>query len=284
TEVDVTNDARDALRAMERHASDAAARTLHLDPLARSDAEAAVEDWLEHHAVANVWEVAPALFDQDLDPQALSKLAEIIRGEALAAGLTWAASAYRVHALLREIGESSTRVSDIVSALKGYTHLGQAPVQSVDLHEGIDNTLMVLRHSLDEGISVRREYGADVPKLQAYGGELNQVWTNLLGNAVDALGGKGEITIRTRREGESVVVEIEDNGPGIPDDIGPRIFDPFFTTKAPGKGTGLGLSISHSIVTQKHSGELRMESRPGCTRFTVRLPIVPRETAAPGSR
>ncbi len=284
TEVDVTNDARDALRAMERHASDAAARTLHLDPLARSDAEAAVEDWLEHHAVANVWEVAPALVDQDLDPQALSKLAEIIRGEALAAGLTWAASAYRVHALLREIGESSTRVSDIVSALKGYTHLGQAPVQSVDLHEGIDNTLMVLRHSLDEGISVRREYGADVPKLQAYGGELNQVWTNLLGNAVDALGGKGEITIRTRREGESVVVEIEDNGPGIPDDIGPRIFDPFFTTKAPGKGTGLGLSISHSIVTQKHSGELRMESRPGCTRFTVRLPIVPRETAAPGSR
>ena len=284
TEVGITNDARDALRAMERHASDAAARTLHLDPLARSDAEAAVEDWLEHHAVANVWEVAPALVDQDLYPQALSKLAEIIRGEALAAGLTWAASAYRVHALLREIGESSTRVSDIVSALKGYTHLGQAPVQSVDLHEGIDNTLMVLRHTLDEGISVRREYGADVPKLQAYGGELNQVWTNLLGNAVDALGGKGEITIRTRREGESVVVEIEDNGPGIPDDIGPRIFDPFFTTKAPGKGTGLGLSISHSIVTQKHSGELRMESRPGCTRFTVRLPIVPRETAAPGSR
>jgi signal transduction histidine kinase len=110
------------------------------------------------------------------------------------------------------------------------------------------------------------------------------VWTNLLDNAVDALGGKGEITIRTRREGESVVVEIEDNGPGIPEDIGPRIFDPFFTTKAPGKGTGLGLSISHSIVTQKHSGELRMESRPGCTRFTVRLPIVPRETAAPGSR
>jgi signal transduction histidine kinase len=174
-------------------------------------------------------------------------------------------------------------VSEIVAALKGYTHLGQAPVQAVDLHAGIDDTLVILRHLLDEGISVRRDYSADVPTLQAYGGELNQVWTNLLGNAVDALGGKGEIVVRTRREDDWAVIEIEDNGPGIPPDIAPRIFDPFFTTKAPGKGAGLGLSVSHSIVTQKHGGELRMESRPGSTRFIVRLPITRRETSAPGT-
>lgn len=276
-EVDVSRQGRDALRAMR--AANGTKRPKIIDPLARSDAETAVEQWLEQHDVADVWEVAPALVDQDIDPQALTELARDIHGEALAAGLTWVASAHRAQTLLREIGESSARVSDIVAALKGYTHLGQGAVQSVDLHEGIDNTLAVMHHRLDAGVAVRRDYDAELPKLQAYGSELNQVWTNLLANAVDALGGNGEIVVRTRRENDWAVVEIEDNGPGIPDDIAPRIFDPFFTTKAPGKGTGLGLSISHNIVTQKHGGELRVESRPGRTRFTVRLPIRT-ETAA----
>lgn len=282
-DVDITRQGRDALRAMEQRAREDATGTRHLDPLARSDAEAAVEAWLEKHAVADVWEVAPPLVDYGVDPPTLTELAAIIHGEALGAGLASIASAYRVRALLREIGESSARVSEIVTTLKGYTHLGQAPVQSVDLHAGIDDTLVILRHALGEGITVRRDYGADVPTMQAYGGELNQVWTNLLGNAVDALGGKGEIIVRTRREADWAVVEIEDNGPGIPEDIAPRIFDPFFTTKAPGKGTGLGLSVSHSIVTQKHGGELRMESRPGSTRFIVKLPITRREASAPGA-
>lgn len=276
-EVEVSRQGRDALRAMR--AANGTKRPKIIDPLARSDAETAVEQWLEQHDVADVWEVAPALVDQDIDPQALTELARDIHGEGLAAGLTWVASAHRAQALLREIGESSARVSDIVAALKGYTHLGQGAVQSVDLHEGIDNTLAVMHHRLDAGVAVRRDYDAELPKLQAYGSELNQVWTNLLANAVDALGGNGEIVVRTRRENDWAVVEIEDNGPGIPDDIAPRIFDPFFTTKAPGKGTGLGLSISHNIVTQKHGGELRVESRPGRTRFTVRLPIRT-ETAA----
>jgi signal transduction histidine kinase len=280
-EVELTQQARDALRTLAPGAHANAARSVDIDPLARSDAEAKVEDWLERHGVADAWEVAPALVSQKLDPPALLRLAEIMEGETLAASLTWLSCGYRVYALLGEIGESSTRISDIVGALKGYSHLGQAPVQAVDLHEGIDNTLVILRHTLKEGITVHRDYSADVPTLQAYGSELNQVWTNLLRNAVDAISGKGEITIRTRREGDWAVVEIEDSGSGIPEEIQSRVFDPFFTTKPPGKGTGLGLSISHTIVTQKHHGELRVASRPGRTRFTVRLPIARQETVAP---
>ena len=226
----------------------------------------------------DAWDIAPSLVGQDLGPTALDELTATVGRDALEPALTWISWWYRVHVLVREIGESSTRVSEIVGALKGYTHLGQSPLQSVDLHDGIDNTLVMLRNTLTEGITIRREFGADVPSLQAYGNELNQVWTNLLGNAVEAIGRDGEIVIRTLRQGDWVAVEIEDNGPGIPDEIRPRIFDPFFTTKPPGKGTGLGLSISHSIVTKKHRGELRVDSRPGRTRFIVRLPIAQRDT------
>jgi signal transduction histidine kinase len=190
-----------------------------------------------------------------------------------------------VYTLLHEIGQGSARLSEIVGAVKGYSYLGQAPVQAVDPHEGLENTLVILRSKLTAGIHVRRDYGADVPKIQAYGSELNQVWTNLLDNAIDAMGGTGEITIRTRRQGAWVVVEIEDDGPGIPDQIQNRIFDPFFTTKEPGKGTGLGLSLSHRIITQQHKGEIRVESQPGRTRFTVKLPIeLPSATAPPAER
>jgi signal transduction histidine kinase len=277
-QMDISGPAWEELLLLRRRAN-ANVATGPLDPLARSDAEVEVEEWLERHGVADAWEVAPALVGQNMDPPALGRLAAILHGEALAAGLTWIACANRAHTLLYEIGESSARVSEIVGALKGYSHLGQGEVQLVDLAAGIDDTLVMMRHGIEGGISVRREYGVDVPSLQAYGADLNQVWTNLLGNAVEALNGTGEITIRTRREGDWAVVDIEDNGPGIPEEIRPRIFDPFFTTKAPGKGPGLGLSVSHSIVTQKHKGELSVESRPGHTRFTVRLPIAPRKAS-----
>jgi signal transduction histidine kinase len=184
----------------------------------------------------------------------------------------WSASLYPAYALMFEIGQGSARISEIVGALKSYSYLGQAPVQSVDVHDGLDNTLVILRNKLRLGITVRREYGNHLPRVQAHGSELNQVWTNLINNAIDALGGSGTITIRTRRRDGWAVVEIEDDGPGIPEDIQPRIFDPFFTTKAPGEGTGLGLSTSYSIVTEKHRGELRVESHPGFTCFSVRLP------------
>jgi C4-dicarboxylate-specific signal transduction histidine kinase len=185
-----------------------------------------------------------------LDSTALQPLAAAIHGDALAAALTWVARAQNVHVLLREIGESSTRVSDIVGALKDYSYLRQSSLQSVDLHKGIDSTLLIMATRFGEGIEIPREYGENVPSIQAYGSELNQVWTNLLGDAVDAVNGRGQIIIRTRRDGDWVAVEIEDNGPGILAEIRPRIFDPFFTTKPPGKGVGLGLSVVHSIISR----------------------------------
>jgi signal transduction histidine kinase len=272
-EVEITQNGRDALRSLERQALESGASSLHINPLDRSDAEAAVEEWLDANGVADAWELAPPLLNQGIDSLALQRLATIIHDPALAPAVTWLGCILRVHGLLQEVGDSSTRVSEIVGALKGYTHLGQSPLQTVDVRHGLENTLVVLGHTIGDGVTIRREYGTNVPSLLAYGTELNQVWTNLLSNAIDAVGKHGEITIRTMRQDNWVIVEVEDSGPGIPEQIQPRIFDPFFTTKPPGKGAGLGLSISHSIVTQKHHGELRMESRPGLTRFTVRLPI-----------
>ncbi len=266
---------RGMLQSLERQARERALSQSDLDAITRSDREAAVEEWLDERGVANPWKLAPPLVGLGLDPPALMRLASVFQGETLDAALAWIASLFPVYSLLNEIGHGSSRISEIVGALKSYSYLGQAPAQAVNLHEGIDNTLVILRNKLKAGVSVRREYGADVPAVQGYGSELNQVWTNLLDNAADALGGKGQIIIRTRREDGWAVVEIEDDGPGIAEENLPRIFDPFFTTKAPGKGTGLGLSTSYGIVTEKHKGEIRVESRPGCTRFTVRLPIEP---------
>ncbi|HUM72210.1 MAG TPA: ATP-binding protein, partial [Chloroflexota bacterium] len=166
----------------------------------------------------------------------------------------------------------AARMAGVVSALKSYVYLDQAPIQNVDIHAGLDDTLVILRHKLQPGIIVQREYGSQIPKISAYASELNQVWTNIIDNATDALNGQGMIIIRTRQEEGEVVVEIEDNGPGIPPTIVPKLFDPFFTTKPPGKGAGLGLNIAYNIV-QKHHGEIAVVSVPGQTVFQVRLPL-----------
>ena len=159
-----------------------------------------------------------------------------------------------------------------MKALKSYSFLDQATVQEVDIHEGIDDTLLILRSKLKDGVDVKREYG-DLPKIQAHGSELNQVWTNLLDNAIDAMDGQGQIIIRTHVDGEFVAVEIEDHGAGIPSDIQGRVFDAFFTTKPPGKGTGMGLDITYNIVVYKHHGAIAVTSEPGKTVFTVRIPV-----------
>jgi predicted CoA-binding protein len=188
--------------------------------------------------------------------------------------INWLSATYSVYSLLLEIGQGAERISDIVKSLKTYSYLDQAPVQAVDVHEGLDNTLVMLRSKLKEGITVRRDYATDLPKIQAYGSELNQVWTNIIDNAIDALDGEGEITLRTRRQNDDwIVVEILDNGPGIPAEIKSRIFDAFFTTKPVGKGTGLGLDISYKIVVDKHRGDIKVFSQPGKTSFQVYLPI-----------
>ncbi len=178
-----------------------------------------------------------------------------------------------MYSLLHEIREGSGRISQIVGALKNYSYLGQAPIQEVNIHDGIENTLVILRGKMKAGITIHRQYCNDVPIITAYGSELNQVWTNLLDNAIDAMHEEGEITIRTKNEKTFVLIEIEDNGPGIPAAIQSRIFDPFFTTKEPGKGTGLGLSTTWGIITEKHKGTIKVESKPGCTKFIVKLPV-----------
>ena len=244
-----------------------------LDPLARSDRELELEEWLEERETPNAWELAPIMVNLNLDDGDLDDFADAFSPGDLPAVVGWLNANYETFNLMAEIGQGAERVSQIVKALKTYSYLDQAPVQSVDVHEGLDNTLLILKHKLHDGIVVKRAYASNLPQIEGYGSELNQVWTNILDNAIDALGEEGEITIHSRLEGKWVIVDIADNGPGIPPEIQSRIFEPFFTTKAPGSGTGLGLDISYNIVVQKHRGDLNLYSEPGNTRFEIRLPI-----------
>jgi signal transduction histidine kinase len=269
------------LRGFERRAREHATQQVDPGTVERADREASVEDWLDEWDVPDPWDLAPALVSQGLDPDALGPLADVFTGGQLGSALGWVVNAFRVHVLAHEIGQGAARICEVVGALKNYSYLGQAPVRAVDVHEGLDDTLVILRSKLKKGVTVHREYGAGVPPIQAWGSELNQVWTNLLDNAADAMGGVGEITIRTYRDGDDVVVEVADTGPGIPEALVPKVFDPFFTTKPPGKGTGLGLSTSYSIITGNHNGAISVASRPGSTCFTVRLPLTP-SAPAPG--
>ena len=241
--------------------------------LAQSDLEYAVETWLEAAGLDDAWEVAPTLVNLGYDDDALTALAEGFDRPQLPAVLAWLAATYNVYSLLEEVGQGAGRIAELVGALKMYTFMDQAPVQAVDVNQGLENTLVMLRSKLRAGITVRREYAENLPRIEAYGSELNQVWTNLIDNAIDAMDGQGELVVRTRQEDGLVVVEIEDNGPGIPPAVQPHVFDPFFTTKAPGSGTGLGLNISHHIIVDKHGGTIEVRSQPGSTCFEVRLPI-----------
>jgi signal transduction histidine kinase len=187
--------------------------------------------------------------------------------------IQWLGVSSLVMGLLSEVGQTTERLSQIVRAMKSYTYLDQAPVLEVDIHDGLENTLVIMQHKLKHGVTIKREYSPTLPRIEAYASELNQVWTNIIDNAVDAMHGKGEIMLKTYAEDNHVIIEIEDNGPGIPEHIRLRIFEPFFTTKSPGKGTGLGLHISHDIVANRHHGQLLVESKPGRTKFKVILPV-----------
>ncbi len=194
--------------------------------------------------------------------------------------IRWLGVSCLMMALLLEVGQTTERLSQIVRAMKAYMYLDQAPLLEVDVHEGLENTLIIMQHKLKQGIKVKRDYSPNLPRIEAYASELNQVWTNIIDNAIDAMNGKGEITLKTYAEDHHVIVEIIDNGPGIPEEIRPRIFEPFFTTKAPGHGTGLGLHISHDIVVNCHHGQLKVESNPGNTSFKVVLPVKIHESMA----
>ncbi|MEX1143573.1 MAG: ATP-binding protein [Anaerolineales bacterium] len=256
---------------LQREASQRANALPDLDALARSDRMDELESWLTARHLDSSLALIPKLTDLGLNTGQLSSLETSFKAEHLPALLGWLAATYGVHSLLSEISQGAKRISAIVKALKSYSYLDQAPMQAVDIQAGIEDTLLILANKLRGGISLRREY-ADLPLIQAYGSELNQVWTNILDNAIDAMDGKGDLTIRTRRDGNWTIVEIEDNGPGIPAEIQGKVFDAFFTTKPVGRGTGLGLNISYNIIVYKHRGDIKLESQPGRTRFSVYLP------------
>jgi signal transduction histidine kinase len=263
----------ETLVSLEQLAQERVRQPLELDSLTRSDREYELESWLEERGIANGWEVAPTLVNLGLDQQELITLLASFSDTQALAVISWLNCTAIIYGLLEEIGQGAGRIATIVEALKAYTYLDQAPIQTVDIHAGLDNTLLILRSKLTPEIALQRHYADDLPHIQAYGSELNQVWTHLVDNAIGALNGSGEITLRTCHDEQWAIVEVQDNGPGIPPDIQGRVFDPFFTTKPPGAGAGLGLNICHNIVVQKHKGRIDLFSQPGKTCFTVRLPL-----------
>lgn len=242
------------------------------NPIKQSMLENDVQAWLKEHAVQEAWEISTDLVSAGFDTTNLRKLCEAYTSNQISVVVKWLAAGYSVHGLIDEVRMSTERISEIVKSVKEYSYLDQAPLQEVDIHESLENTLVILRHKTKEGVKIIRQFAANLPRIEAYGSELNQVWTNILDNALDALEGTGEITLRTYAKPPFVFIEIQDNGPGIPTNIQKRIFEPFFTTKPPGVGTGLGLNISYTII-HKHYGEIRVTSKPGETCFQVKLPI-----------
>lgn len=241
------------------------------DEFARVEREEAIQSWLESHNVAEPWKLAPQLADANLTDADLARFAAAA-GASVGSELIRFATLLEMDRIAEELENSSARISDLIKAIKEYSYMDQAPVQEVDIEHSLETTLTIMHHKLKRGITVTREYAPNLPKVMANGSELNQVWTNLIDNAADAMNGTGTLTIRTALENDFVLVEIADNGPGIPAEVKSRIFDPFFTTKAVGQGTGLGLDIVNRIVKNAR-GQVNVISAPGDTRFQIRIPI-----------
>ncbi len=250
------------------------------DPLVRADREQALSEWLSRHGVERGWTIAPPLAAAGVDLAWCERAATVLPGSALEPGLEWVASTLSVASLLGEVKESTRRISELVAAVRSYSQLDRASMQQVDVTDGLDSTVAMLRHKLGDGVAVLREYSADVPRIEAYAGELNQVWTNLIDNAVDAMDGTGTLRVATRGDGDGIIVEIGDTGSGMPPHVAARAFEAFYTTKDVGKGTGLGLDIARRIVVERHGGTITIDSRPGETVVRVRLPIRPKPHSA----
>lgn len=241
------------------------------DEFARADRQDALQSWLEGRGVGDAWKLAILLADANLTDEHLEKFAGAA-GAALGTELIRFATLLEMERIASELDNSTARISALIKAIKEYSFMDQAPLQEVDIRSSLETTLTIMHHKLKRGITVTRDYAPDLPKVMAYGSELNQVWTNLIDNAADAMGETGKLVVRAVRENEYVLVEIADNGPGIPPEVQSRIFEPFFTTKGVGEGTGLGLDVVHRIV-QKMRGLVTVKSVPGDTRFHVRIPI-----------
>jgi signal transduction histidine kinase len=260
---------------VQEDAVQAASLAPALSAVQESEREDELADWLETHAITGAWELAPIFAAGGTTTDFLEKITTGASPEVLDGGLRWLAYTVETELLLAEITDSVTRISTLVDAARQYSHMDRAPFERVDIHEGLKSTLVMLAAKLD-GVEVVKDFDLSLPKVPLYVGEINQVWTNLIDNAVQAMDGHGTLTLRTSLDGECVRVEVADDGPGIPQDIRPRVFEPFFTTKPVGQGTGLGLDISYRIVVGRHGGDITVESDPGNTRFIVRLPLTER--------
>ncbi|WP_395513360.1 ATP-binding protein [Streptomyces racemochromogenes] len=276
---------REALAALieiQERTAERVAKAPVLSPLEAADREDELADWLEDHGVPEGWRTAPVFVQAGLDTDWLEQVAATVAEDVLPGAVGWLNYTVETELLMDEIGDSTSRVSHLVDAARQYAQLDRAPHREADVHELLDSTLLMLSGKIGPRVRVVKEYDRTLPAVPAYPAELNQVWTNLIDNAVSAIGsagGEGTLTVRTAREGDRLLVEFRDTGPGVPEEIRDRIFDPFFTTKPVGEGTGLGLDISWRIVVGKHHGSLQVESVPGDTRFRVLLPLTAPEPA-----
>jgi signal transduction histidine kinase len=242
------------------------------DALTVADLEDQIDSLLRSHGQSDLWMLAAGLARRNIKPEVVESLFSNLEGATARAALVRISASVEIASLVHEIESSTSRISDLVCAIKEYTHMDQAPVQNVDIVKSLETTLTILNHKLKHGVVVERDYQPVPLLVNSFGSELNQVWTNIIDNAIDAMHGKGELRIRTYRDDGCVVVEIGDNGPGIPDEVQPHIFEPFFTTKGVGEGTGLGLDTVQRIV-KKHRGNIQVNSKPGETRFQIWLPL-----------
>jgi signal transduction histidine kinase len=270
---EITDEQHTAIRAFENAAIEHTATVAQLNSLEQSDREDLVANWLEAHGIGDPWKFTNNLVEAGIDSAALERMLGTVQGDAIADVLARVNAQLAAAKLASEIKTSTARISELVGAIKEYSYMDQASVQEIDVHKGLESTLLILKHKLrKKNIALTREYAEALPRIKAYGSELNQVWTNLIANAIDAMSEGGSLKIRTKREPTDILVEIRDNGAGVPENVRSRIFEPFFTTKPVGEGTGLGLDTVARIV-RKHHGNIRFESKPGDTCFQVRLPI-----------
>jgi signal transduction histidine kinase len=265
--------ALETLIELQERAVEQVAKAPELSPLDASDREDALSDWFDEHGIAGGFEIAPTFVQAGIEVSWLDSMVSVVDDEMLEGAVRWLNYTLETELLMNEIEDSTTRISALVGAAKQYSQMDRAPFQVLDVHELLDSTLVMLSRKIGDGVTVVKDYDRSLPQIPVYGAELNQVWTNLFDNALQAMEGTGTLTVRTSRVDDSVQVEIGDTGPGIPAQNLSRIYEPFFTTKPVGEGTGLGLDISWRIVVNKHHGDLSVESQPGDTRFRVRLPL-----------
>ncbi|GAA4553419.1 ATP-binding protein [Pseudonocardia xishanensis] len=258
---------------LQEDAADRVGKAPELGPLETGDAEDEIGEWISDQGIEGGWDIAPNFVAAGIDVEWLTQVKASVPPDVLEGAVRWLNYTVETELLMNEIADSTTRVSTLVGAAKQYSQMDRAPYQTVDIHELLKSTIIMLHGKFGDGVTLVKDFDRTLPKVAVYAAELNQVWTNLIDNAVQAMAGHGTLTVRTGREGDRLLVEIGDTGPGIPEEIRSRIFEPFFTTKAVGEGTGLGLDISWRIVVNRHHGDLRVLSEPGNTRFQVLLPF-----------